>query len=567
MEYSQLLKDYLDDAGELVGAFDSALLILEDGPEGGGDMKEALASALGALHTLKGNSGMMGYGTLKDFVHHLEEVLKQMLEGRLEAQAGLPPLLEGSNVIKKALQDIQKSPSSSPQLGKSILDIKSVLANGNPQQGKKEAVAPETYLGARTDTVKVSFRKLDDLLSLVGELVITKTRLGIIEAALKESGDREKSAILKEVLESAGKTITGLQEGIMRARMVPVSTLFRKFTRMARDLARSQDKETHIVFQGEETELDKTVIDELAEPLLHLVRNAIDHGIETPGEREARGKTREGRLTLSSYQESNYIFIRVEDDGRGIDPEEVKKKAIEKGLIKEENLPQCSSISDTLELLFLPGFSTRENSTDISGRGIGLSVVAKNITRLGGQVSLCSRKGEGSSFLIKLPLSLAIIPALMAEVAGELLAIPVSGVEESVRVEEAEIHVMNLREVVCLREKVIPVIRLEEYFSLGSGDKRNPAEKSALGRPKRLYLVIVGKGEKRIALAVDRLKGQQEIVIKPLDDSFGHIKGISGASILGDGRIVLILDIPGLILPAEHNFREGLAALPSSAVL
>jgi len=556
VDYSQLLRDYLDDAEECVHAFDSALLSLEDGGSDGARTEvinseainsEVINSALGALHTLKGNSGMMGYTSLKDFIHHLEEVLKQTLEGKLEVQAGLPPLLEGSSIIKKALQDIEKSPSSPPELNESIMDLESFLANGSSEAPRREILDLESYLGARTDTVKVSFNKLDDLLSLAGELVITKTRLGAIESAMRESGNKEEAAVLKEALESAEKTISGLQEGIMRARMVPVGTLFRKFTRMARDLAGSQGKKVHLVFQGEDTELDKTIIDELAKPLLHLIRNAIDHGIETPAERRKKGKPPEGRLTLTSTQESNYIFIRVEDDGRGVDPEEIRKKAVKKGILKEEDTPQEEEI---LDLLFLPGFSTRDESTDISGRGIGLDVAAKNMARLNGQVSLHSRKDEGSAFVIKLPLSLAIIPALMAEAAGEVFAIPISAVEESIKMDEKDIHLMNLREVAMIRDNIIPVLRLGGFFNL---------KKGFFGGGK-LYLVIVGRGEKRIALAVDRLKGQQEIVIKPLDESFGRSRGISGASILGDGRIVLILDVPGL-------WEEGFLSLPRGAGL
>jgi len=561
MEYSQLLRDYLDDAEELVAAFDSALLRMEDGARTdmtNSDMTNSeeikpevinsgvINSALGALHTLKGNSGMMGYNSLKDFIHHLEEVLKRILEGKLKIEGGLPPLLEGSGVLKKALRDIEKSPSSPPELKEFIIDLDSLLLNGSLPPEHREGLDLESYLGARTDTVKVSFRKLDDLLSLVGELVITKTRLGAIESALREDDEKEKALVLKEVLESAGKTVSGLQEGIMRARMVPVGTLFRKFTRMARDLARAQGKEVNIVFQGEETELDKTVIDELAKPLLHLVRNAMDHGIETPAERVEKGKPAEGRLTLTSFQESNYIYIRVEDDGKGMEPEEIRKKALKMGLLKEEDAP---TEGEVLDLVFQPGFSMREESTDISGRGIGLDAAAKNIARLNGLITLHSRPGRGSAFLIKLPLSLAIIPALMAEVAGEVFAIPISAVEESIKAHAKDIHRMNLREVAMIREKLIPVLRLADFFNLRgeSGDGK-------------IYLVIAGRGEKRVALAVDRLRGQQEIVIKPLDESFGRSRGISGASILGDGRIVLILDIPGLwdegLLPVSEKGPE-----------
>jgi two-component system chemotaxis sensor kinase CheA len=379
----------------------------------------------------------------------------------------------------------------------------------------------------------VDFKRLDDLLSLVGELVIFKTRISQIQSRLKElPSGRQISGELKEVIESAGKTISGLQEGVMRARMMPVGFVFRKFTRMARDLARSQGKEAQVLLQGEETELDKTVIDELREPLLHLIRNAVDHGIESPSERTRAGKPPSGKITLSAIQESSYVIIKINDDGKGIDPERVRDKAVEKGLIRDgAELPE----EELRQIIFTPGFSTRDSSTDISGRGIGLDIVSKNISRLNGQVSVESQKATGSTFIIKLPLSLAIIPALMAEVSSETFAIPISGVDESVRAQEQDIHVVDGKEVIRLREKIVPVLRLGDFFGLG---RRNGSG--------RFYLVVVGKAEKKLALAVDRLAGQQEIVIKPLDDTFGQSRGISGASILGSGKIVLIVDLLNL---------------------
>lgn len=528
MEYSELIRDYLDDSAECLLAFDSMLTAFEKGQSD----KELVIAALGALHTMKGNSGMMGYNGLKDYIHLLEEVLKKFLEGKMAHEAALPPLLEGANVLRRTLQEIEKSPSSPPDLAGETLKLRGVIEGKNGQEQKQALFDLNSYMGTRTDTIKVSFHKLDDLLSLVGELVIFKTRLTSMETGLKESGGNLMASELKQVLESAGKTISGLQEGIMKARMIPVSSLFRKFTRMAKDLARSQGKQIEIVFQGEQTELDKTVIDELADPLLHLIRNAIDHGLEDPAEREQAGKLPEGRLTLSSAQESNYVIVRIEDNGRGIDPEKIRQKAVQKKLIRED---ASLAESDILNLIFLPGFSTKDESSDVSGRGIGLDIVNKNITRLNGHVRLESKKGEGSAFIIKLPLSLAIISALMAEVSGETFAIPISAVEESVKVDEKEIHVVNQREVINLRENVVPVLRLNTFFNLK--DEKEDRKK---------YLVVVGKGEKTIALAVDRLKGQQEIVIKPLDETFGRSEGVAGASILGDGRIVLILDVLSL---------------------
>ena len=270
------------------------------------------------------------------------------------------------------------------------------------------------------------------------------------------------------------------------------------------------------------------LIDELEEPLMHIIRNAVDHGIERQDERAAKGKSHAGAITLSACQESSYVIIKVTDDGKGIDLERVRERALEKGLVKpDEPFDHERAVSCILSA----GFSTRDEVTEVSGRGVGLDVVNRNIAGLNGSVSVESLRGRGATVTMKVPLSLAIIPALMAEVGDEVYAIPMTSVDESVKVFEDDIHVINSREVVRFREQVLPVVRLNTFFGLR---RRNG---------KRFYLVIISKAEKKIALAVDRLRGRQEIVIKPLDDTFARSRGIAGASILGDGRIVLIVDV------------------------
>ncbi len=523
MEYSELIKDFLDDAGAHLKAFDKALLSLEKNGN-----KEVILNVLGSLHTLKGNSGMMGFESLKLYIHQIEEILKRTNNDELELVQAVDMLFDSANVVRNALQSIAKEASCNPDLTGHILSLEKRM-EGEYAGYEKEAVDLASYLGVRTDTIKVDFKRLDDLLNLVGELVIFKTRLNQIERDIRETiNSKSLSKELNDGLELMGKTIAGLQEGIMRARMLPVSQVFNKFPRMVRDLSKSQGKELHLAFEGEDTELDKTVIDELEEPLMHILRNSIDHGIETPKERTAKGKSPQGRIKLSASQESNYIIIKVEDDGKGIDYEQVRESAVRKGLIKPEDPFDKESI---LSLIFSAGFSTKQEATDISGRGIGLDVVSKNISRLNGQIIVESAVDKGTAFTIKLPLSLAIIPALMAEAGEEVYAIPMSAVDESIKVREEDIHIINNHEVIRFRERVIPVVRLDDFFGL---EQR---------RAKRFYLVILGRADKRLAIAVDRLKGQQEIVIKPLDETFGKSFGIAGASILGDGKIVLIVDV------------------------
>ena len=524
MEYSELVRDYLDDAEGHLGVFDRVLLSIEKN----GYDKEVILSTLGPLHTLKGNSGMMGFESLKAYIHQIEDVLKKVVDGEIEVGKVIHSLFDSSNVIREVLQAIGKDPEYGPDLAENILSLKGLIREPGGRTDKRD-IDLFSYLGTRTETIKVDFKRFDDLLNLVGELVIYKTRLNQIETHIRGViGSKSLAKELSGGLELMGRTIAGLQEGIMRARMLPVLHVFGKFPRMVRDLSQAQGKEIELIFEGEETELDKTIIDELEEPLLHIIRNAVDHGIEGASERAGKGKQRRGLITLSAGQESNYVIIRVSDDGRGIDFERVREAAVEKGLIKTEDVPDKDAI---FSLIFSAGLSTRKEATDLSGRGIGLDVVSKNISKLNGQISVESAPGKGTTFLLKLPLSLAIIPALMVEAGGEIYAVPMSAVDESIKVREDDIHVINSHEVVEFRGNVIPVVRLDEFFRIGRK------------RGKRFYLIILGRAGKRIAIAVDRLRGQQEIVIKPLDDTFGKSYGIAGASILGDGRIVLIADV------------------------
>lgn len=523
MDMSSLINDYMDDANQHLSAFDSALMDMERD----GFNKDTVLSILGTLHTFKGNSGMMGFESLKAYIHVIEELLKKVLEGETNIDLALDPLLDSANVIRNCLTGIEKE-SEPPDLAAEIMQIQSAI-EGNGTTGDKKSLTLQSYLGTKTDTIKVDFQKLDTLLNLVGEMVIFKTRLFQIEERIREQlQDKSLHRELNESLQLVERTVSELQEGIMNARMLPVRVVFTRFTRMVRDIAKQSNKQVNFSFEGEDTELDKTVIDELGEPLLHLIKNAVDHGLETPEQRISAGKSPAGTIKLTAIQESNYIIIKVSDNGRGIDPEHVKEKALHQGLIHEDDALDRDFL---LSLIFTPGFSTKDVATDESGRGIGLDVVSRNISRLNGQVTLESQLGRGSTFTIKLPLSLAIIPALMAEASGETFAIPMSAVDESVKVREEEIHIVNNKEVVRLRDRIMPVIRLGDFFNL-KGE-----------RPNRFYLVVVGKAEKKIAIAVDKLRDQQEIVIKPLDETMGKSHGIAGASILGDGKIILIVDV------------------------
>jgi two-component system chemotaxis sensor kinase CheA len=388
------------------------------------------------------------------------------------------------------------------------------------------------------------------LLNLVGELVINRTRISDIASTLarnvNESGQNsDVSGLAKDLAESSAllaRTTNEIQESIMKVRMVPIGGVFDRFPRMVRDLAKTRKKEVTLEINGGETDLDKTIVDEVGEPLMHLVRNCVDHGIEDPDVREKNGKPRVGTLQLNAYHEGNQVIIEIVDDGGGIPIEKVRAKAIKQGILSETDRPTDREI---MELIFAPGFSTAEQITDISGRGVGMEIVKKNITRLNGAFEVDSAVGKGTKFTIKLPLTLAIIQALLVRVADELYSIPLDAVIESQRISIADVRTVHGGEVITLRGQVVPLIRVGEFFELS-----NPRD------PDKVMIVIVGLQGRQVGLVVDSFQGEQEIVIKPLSEVIGAIPGISGATILGNGSISLILDVHSLVTTA-HSGRGG----------
>jgi two-component system chemotaxis sensor kinase CheA len=315
--------------------------------------------------------------------------------------------------------------------------------------------------------------------------------------------------------------------------MVPVERVFNRFPRMVRDLAKDLDKKIKLIMTGQETEVDRTVVDEIADPLIHLIRNSIDHGIETQSEREARGKSNYGTVNLKAYPEGNNVVIEVDDDGNGIDPKKIADKVISKGLMTEKEVENLTE-KEVLNLLFLPGFSTAEVVTDLSGRGVGLDVVKSKIATLGGSVDILSKLGEGSKFVIRLPLTLAIIQALMVYLDDEKYALPLNNISEITTIKSSSISLLQNQEVVLYRDKTLPIIRMKEILELRSPEERQEVEE--------LTVVIVQKGTEQAGLIVDSLIGQQEIVIKSLGTYLKGIPAIAGATILGNGGVALIVD-------------------------
>ena len=381
-------------------------------------------------------------------------------------------------------------------------------------------------------TVRVDIEKLDVLMNLVSELIIAKNSL---VSTSSQEGILTNNTF-NEQIEYLESVTTNLHESVMKVRMVPIETVVQKFPKMIRDLSKKLDKKMELYMSGEETELDRTVVDEIGDPLMHLLRNSADHGLESAEVRKERGKPEVGSIFLDAYQDGNNVIIEVRDDGNGIDVEAVKKKAIERGTITPEQAENMAD-KDVIGLLFLPSFSTSEKVTDVSGRGVGLDVVKSKIESLSGEVEVKTKLGEGSTFIIRLPLTLAIIQALMVEVGGEKYAIPLGSIQTIEDVEPAEIKYVQAKEVINLRGTVIPLIRLNEV--LDNESTKKPDE--------NLLVIIVKKGDKLAGLVVDELMGQQEIVIKSLGNYINKNKIISGATILGDGEIALILDTNALL--------------------
>ena len=381
-------------------------------------------------------------------------------------------------------------------------------------------------------TVRVDIEKLDVLMNLVSELIIAKNSL---VSTSSQEGILTNNTF-NEQIEYLESVTTNLHESVMKVRMVPIETVVQKFPKMIRDLSKKLDKKMQLIMSGEETELDRTVVDEIGDPLMHLLRNSADHGLESAEVRKERGKPEVGSIFLNAYQDGNNVIIEVRDDGNGIDVEAVKKKAIERGTITPEQAENMAD-KDVIGLLFLPSFSTSEKVTDVSGRGVGLDVVKSKIESLSGEVEVKTKLGEGSTFIIRLPLTLAIIQALMVEVGGEKYAIPLGSIQTIEDVEPAEIKYVQAKEVINLRGTVIPLIRLNEV--LDNESTKKPDE--------NLLVIIVKKGDKLAGLVVDELMGQQEIVIKSLGIYINKNKIISGATILGDGEIALILDSNALL--------------------
>jgi len=592
VEDDDLLQGFFDESAELLAEFEECLLALETAP----DDQELLNKSFRAIHTIKGNSAMLGFEQIAAVAHTTEDLLGRLRKREMPLTRPAADLLlrsadvikhllagargehsdeTGDEELKQALQVFlaqsvdngRVNPAAPevgrthdihphgeiPRIGELLLESQAItttqledalrkhkkigdilvedLATSPPQVAKALERQAELQHKQDASTIRVSTDKVDKLINLVGELVITQSIINQTVAAL-ESG---RAALLEGAVGQMDRNLRELQERVMAVRMLPVGTVFRRFPRVVRDLAKECGKAISLQIKGEETELDKTVIERISDPMTHLIRNAVDHGIEPPDRRLAQGKPEEGLIRLNAFHQGGSIFIEVADDGRGLDRAKIVRKAVDQGLI---NGDESLSDDQVYRLIFRPGFSTAERVTDVSGRGVGMDVVVRNIEGLGGSIGIATESGRGTRFTIKLPLTLAIMDGLSIQLGDEVYIIPLGSITESIRPKPADLStVVGGGEVVSVRGQALPIIRLYERFDVTP----------RVTDPTRGLLVIVEHEGRRFALLVDELLGQHQVVIKSLETNYRKVPGVSGATIMGDGRVAMILDVPGLI--------------------
>jgi two-component system chemotaxis sensor kinase CheA len=546
-EMKEIVESFIVETKELLDKLDNDLVELEKRQN---DV-ELLNAIFRYVHTIKGTSSFIGFEQMSELTHKFEDVLNKLRKFELKLNPEIMDvILEAQDLMKVLLSKLEANDLSPIDISGVVSKLERIsrgefLIEEDVEKASVDNASQRLQSKVIDKTVRIDVERLDELMNLVGELVLGRNRLtqivsGIVERFEGESLARE----LMDTIAQVDYLTSELQAVVMRARMMPIAKVFSKFPRIVRDLSRDLNKEVELLIYGEETEVDKSVIESIHDPLVHLIRNAIDHGIETPQERKAVGKPEKGKVILRAEHEGNFIVITVEDDGRGIDPERVRRKAVEKRIITEQ---EASSISDrdALNLIFLPGFSTASKVTNVSGRGVGLDVVKANITKLNGMIDVQSTLGQGTKFILKLPLTLAIIQGLLVDVCGEIFIIPLSSVIEVVRIPRSQVHSIKGREIIRLRDSVLPLVRLANIFNLSSnGDFK-----------ENLYVVVVGLAEKKLGIVVDGLVGQKEVVIKSLGSYLNNVRGIAGATILGDGTVRMIVDVAQIFkMSAENSY-------------
>lgn len=553
-EMDEIINEFIVEAEEILEKLDPLFVELEQK----GHDAEIVNEIFRGMHTLKGAAGFLGFQSIVDVAHRAETILKKIREGEFTLTSEITDaILKATDTLRSLVSHIKEKKEFTEDISPILNLLDEVLIRASE---KREEVKPEEEKPSATpikpeeepkpskpeeiitqipkekekevSTLRVDVERIDKVMDLAGEIVLARNRLLNLANKLeaKYAGDEHIEG-LTETVSFLDRVTSDLQLAVMRMRMQPLQKVFVKFPRMVRDLARTLGKEVDLEIYGEDTEVDKSVIEHIGDPLVHIIRNSIDHGIEFPEERISKGKNPKGKIIINAYQKGTQIVIDISDDGKGIDIEAVKAKAITKGLITLEEAEKMSEDA-IINLIFLPGFSTKDVSTELSGRGVGMDVVKSNVAKLNGYVEIFTEKDKGTTFRISLPLTLAIIQAMMIQVGDEIYAIPQSMIEETLRVYSKDIKEVTGQRVLTVREKVLPVFMLNEILGLPSNIDS-----------ERKYILVASVGERIFCVSVDSVLGQEEIVIKTINGINSEECGIMGATITGDGKVVLILDL------------------------
>ncbi|WP_100639453.1 chemotaxis protein CheA [Marinobacter salexigens] len=473
---------------------------------------QADAVAADAVSPAAGNNGELI--TDDEFESLLDE---------LHGKGGSPTTAGGSGKGSKTPQPGKPEPAK-------VIPGKAPEAKPVAKEPANRTAPPRDAAPVAETTVRVDTKRLDDIMNMVGELVLVRNRL-------QRLGFESEDEHMHKAVSSLDVVTTDLQSAVMQTRMQPIKKVFGRFPRVVRDLARGMKKEVNLVMHGEDTDLDKNLVEALSDPLVHLVRNSVDHGVEAPEVREKAGKPRQGTVTLSAEQEGDHILLSIDDDGAGMDPEVLRRKAVEKGIYDQDAADRLTD-SECFNLIFAAGFSTKEQISDVSGRGVGMDVVKTKINQLNGQLSVVSALGKGSRIIIKVPLTLAIMPTLMIKLADQSFALPLVNVVEIFHLDLTRTNIVDGRECIVVRDNVYPLFHVKRWLVKGE---------EGVTRPENGHVVIVAMGTQKVGFVVDQLVGQEEVVIKPLGRGLQGTPGMAGATITGDGRIALIIDVPSLL--------------------
>jgi two-component system chemotaxis sensor kinase CheA len=559
-EDKPLILDFINEAAEHIESSETGLLAIENKS---GD-NETLNLIFRAFHTIKGMAGFLNLAEIGSLAHSAENLLDLARKGEMVlAGKNMDVIFESVDLMKKMIASLKGSVESGEPLSRQaqlpalIKKLKTVAENKGcdpaieipmtPSDDAKldkvleektppaEESAGKTKSHSADETIKVNTVRLDNLINMVGELVIAQ--LMVVEDVNKTMAS--ENSLVRNVAHQS-KITRELQELSMSMRMVPISGVFQKMTRLVRDLSQKAAKKVNLTISGEDTELDRNIVDKIADPLVHMIRNSVDHGIEPAEERAKAGKNSAGQIKLRAFHQSGNIVIEIEDDGKGLDKDRILKKAVKNGIVSPD---QQLSEQEIFKLIYHAGLSTAEKVTSVSGRGVGMDVVKKNVESLRGRIDIASVLGKGTTFAIRLPLTLAIIDGQIVTVGKERYVLPISSIIRSFRPGQKQIStVQNKGEVVMVRGQLLPLIRLHTLFGIAS----------SVNDPTQALVVVVEEDGKRCCLLVDELLGQQQVVIKSLGEGMGAVKGVSGGAIMGDGKISLILDVPGLTGLAQN---------------